>query len=101
MAMNRGHKPGGGIASRQHVEKPIRTGAPARGYGPGWTSQLGQAQGDHTTVQGGRGTGYRGDPMLTRSPAGGAVPLGNETAAKCGQGPGGGRTIYKMGTQDQ
>jgi hypothetical protein len=28
MAKNRsGHRPGGGIASRQHVEKPIRQGA--------------------------------------------------------------------------
>ena len=104
MANNRsGQRPGGGLHSKNVVSKPVRTGAPARGYGPAWVAELGQMQGNHVTPYGGSETKWRGDPMATRSPAGGNVPLGNAIAGNVGKGgPGTGRTLYgQSGTQKQ
>ena len=47
--MAKGHKPGGGIASRQRVEKPIRQGAPRERVRHAGVAQIGQRQGDHIT----------------------------------------------------
>src|SRR5262249_32267872 len=46
---NAGHRPGGGIASRQHVEKPVRTGQRAEAISEKGTSQIGSAMGNHAT----------------------------------------------------
>ena len=99
MATNRsGHRPGGGIASRQHVEKPVRTGKGSRGISEGWVGQKGQMQGDQTTDSG--ATGYRGEPKFTGKNFN-PTPYGNEVAAKTVCGPGGSRKVYGSGSQQQ
>ena len=94
MAM-KGHIPGGGIASKQHVTIPVRTGSGSKGVSPGWVAQKGQLVGDHVTREG--STGYRGEPKFTGqnfSP----VKFGNEVALNVGKGgPGTGRTLYGQG----
>jgi hypothetical protein len=100
MAKQRNHPIGGGPGSRNIVEKPVRVGKPAYGVGPGWTSQLGSAIGNHSTEQG-RNLPYKGEAMREgKTPAGGAVPLGNQVALNVGKGGvGTGRTIHQCGSQ--
>lgn len=94
-----GHRPAGGIASRQHVEKPVKTGSGSKGISPGWVGQRGQKQGSHVTDR--RESSYRGEPKFTGrnfQP----VKFGNEVALNVGKGGcGTGRTIHKTGSQDQ
>jgi hypothetical protein len=101
MATHRsGHKPGGGIASKQHVSIPVRTGTGSRSTNVGAVGQLGQKQGDHVTREG--STGYRGEPFHSgRSFQ--PVKFGNELATNVGKGgPGAGRTLYgQAGSQGQ
>jgi hypothetical protein len=94
---NSGHQPGGGIASKQHVSIPVRTGTGSRGTNPGGVGQLGNMQGSHVTR--GEESNYRGDPLHSgRSFQ--PVPFGNQVALNVGQGGcGTGRTIYKTGSQ--
>ena len=95
MAMNKA--PGNqGISSNKLVRPSIRTGAPAQGKGIGRVAQIGNKFGDHTTE--GRSTGYRGDPMLTKPPAGGSQALGNAKTMDCGP-KGQGRVVMSTGTQ--
>lgn len=101
MAMNRrGHRPGGGIASKQHVQIPVRTGSGSKGTRPAGVSQIGYMVGDHVTNRKGS-TGYKGEPLHNDrnfQP----VKFGNEVALNVGKGGcGTGRTIYKTGSQDQ
>jgi len=96
MATNRsGHRPGGGIASKQHVSIPVRTGSGSRNARPAGVAQLGQIQGDHTTNRPGS-SGYTGEPL--HGPASRnfqPTPFGNEVALNVGRGgPGAGRTLY-------
>jgi hypothetical protein len=99
MTNRSGHRPGGGIASRQHVEKPVKTGSGSKGISEGWVGQRGQKQGSHTT-HGGE-TGYRGEPKFTGKNFQ-PVKFGNEVALNVGKGGcGTGRTIHKTGSQDQ
>jgi hypothetical protein len=93
MATNRsGHRPGGGIASKQHVSIPVRTGSGSRGTNPGGVGQLGNKQGSHITR--GEESNYRGDP-LHRGRSFQPVPFGNEVALNVGKGGcGTGRTLY-------
>jgi len=95
--MKGGNQKGGGYGSRQHVEKPVRTGTGSRSTNPGGVGQLGIKQGDHVTRGG--SSGYRGDPFHAgRSFQ--PVPFGNEVALNVGKGGcGTGRTIYKTGSQ--
>jgi hypothetical protein len=97
-----GHKPGGGIASRQHVETPIRTGAGSRNVRPAGVSQFGYAVGDHSTSDG-RSTGYRGEKL--HGPADRnfqPTKFGNEVALNVGKGgPGTGRDVHATGSQGQ
>ena len=98
MAMSKGgNQKGGGYGSRQHVEKPVRTGTGSRSTNPGGVGQLGIKQGDHVTRGG--SSGYRGDPLHSgRSFQ--PVKFGNEVALNVGKGGcGTGRTIYKTGSQ--
>ena len=58
MATNRsGHRPGGGIASRQHVEIGVRTGSGSRGVRESGAAGIGLKYGSH--VRGQSDTGYR------------------------------------------
>jgi hypothetical protein len=96
MAM-KGHQPGGGIASKQHVQTPVRTGAGSRSARPAGIAQIGISQGNHTTNQG--ETSYRGEPLHNErnfQP----VKFGNELALNVGKGgPGTGRTTHHCGSQ--
>ena len=94
-----GNKVAGGIGSRNVVNKPVITGKPAYGVGPGWASQLGSNIGNHAT-DGRSKLPYRGEAMRDgKVPAGGAVALGNAVAAATKCGVGGSRTIYATGSQ--
>jgi hypothetical protein len=94
-----GHPIGGGIGSKNVVNKPVITGKPAYGVGPGWASQLGSNIGNHAT-ESGRNLPYRGEAMHNNlTPAGGNQPLGNAVAAATKCGVGGSRTIYASGSQ--
>jgi len=77
MAM-KGHIPGGGIASNKVTERPVRTGAGAKGINPGWVGQRGQKQGAHITNKG-RDTGYHGEPR-SAGPGFNPTKYGNEVA---------------------
>jgi hypothetical protein len=101
MAMNRsGHKPGGGIASKQHVETPVRTGTGSHNARPSGATQLGYPIGDHSTTSG-KSTGYRGEPL--HGPASRnfqPVPFGNAVSLNVGKGgPGTGRDVHATGSQ--
>jgi hypothetical protein len=100
MATNRsGHRPAGGIASRQHVKTPVRTGSGSKSTNPGAVAQLGQSQGNHITNK--SETNYRGE-IFHKPPNFQPVKFGNEVALNVGKGGcGTGRTIYKTGLQDQ
>src|SRR5215469_1231078 len=87
---------GGGYHSRQHVEKPVKTGIGSRAVGPGGVGQLGAMQGSHVTR--GEESRYRGDPFYIGRGLN-PTPYGNEVAASTTCGPGGSRTIYSAGSQ--
>jgi hypothetical protein len=97
MAMNKA--PGSqGISSSKLVRPSMKLGQPAQGMGIGRVAQIGNKVGDHTTEGG--ATGYRGDPMLMKPPAGGAQALGNSKTMPAGP-KGEGRTVYRTGYQMQ
>ena len=92
MVSTSGNQKGGGYGSRQHVEKPIRTGSGSRGTNPGGVGQLGNMQGSHVTR--GEESNYRGDPLHSGKSFQ-PVKFGNELATNIGKGgPGTGRTLY-------
>ena len=78
MAM-KGHRPGGGIASRVNVEPRVKTGTGSRGTHPGGVAQLGQHVGDKATHGNSKGAGYRGEP-LHNDKSFQPVPFGNQVA---------------------
>jgi hypothetical protein len=90
------HKPGGGIASRQHKEIGYRQGTPNRAVRPGAAGQIGTSVGSHATNKKEelpyRGVALFGGPAI-------ASKLGNEIAPATVCGPGGSRTVYKSGGQ--
>src|SRR5215469_6083453 len=98
--MTKGHKPGGGIQSKNKREVGNRTGAPQERIRPTGVAQYGQAQGNHFTEPGRDGrmnSGYGGVKAHTNMP-GYQSELGNKVALNVGGGgPGTGRTIYKTG----
>ena len=98
MATNRsGHKPGGGLYSRQVVHRPHgKTEPVANKYRPQGVSQWGQAQGTHTTNR--TESDYRGEPKRGGR---GYEPPGMISDPVKAVGVGGGRTIYKTGSQEQ
>jgi hypothetical protein len=84
----------------KNVQVPVRPGAGSKGISPGWAGQKGQAQSDHVTEQGGKSTGYRGEPKFTGKNFQ-PVKFGNELATNVGAGgPGTGRITYATGTED-
>jgi hypothetical protein len=96
MAM-KGHRPGGGIASRQHVEKPVRTGRGSQGIRPAYTNMPGAMQGNKATSQPGTTdyTSERRETARSFNP----VKYGNELALNSKSAPGQGRTHYHCGSQ--
>jgi len=100
---NAGHRPGGGIASRQRVEKPVKVGAQAREMRPQGVSQIGSSMGNRATNGGRTISGAVEAVQGSALPQGLSVPLGNQVALNVGKGgPGAGRTLYgKSGSQGQ
>jgi hypothetical protein len=100
--MSKGHKPAGGLRSRNVTERPVRYGERARKINERGVSQIGQSLGDHITER--RQVvnpveKVRGELKPSGGPGG--VMLGNETAKLCGP-RGEGRTLYgKAGSQQQ
>jgi hypothetical protein len=91
-----GHKPAGGLHSRNvgHVSAPKVEPRP-HARNPARVAQYGELVGDHITNK--SSTGYKGDPDFTRK--GYAPPVGPTSFSNVGVG--GGRTIYKTGSQCQ
>jgi hypothetical protein len=89
-----GHRPGGGIASRVNVEKPVRTGKGARAIIPAGAAQQGQRQRNHITERG-QPTSYGGVQLYSRGPGYNKSQYGNEIALNVGKGgPGAGYKQY-------
>jgi hypothetical protein len=102
MAMKRGnsgHRPGGGIASRQRMEKPVKVGAGATEMRPAGVSQIVSSMGNRATNQGRTLPGAVEKVRGSALPAGLSVPLGNQVAAQTKAGPGGSRTVLRSGQQ--
>jgi hypothetical protein len=100
--MAKGHKPAGGIRSRNVTERPVKYGQPAKEKLVRGVSQIGSSLGDHATERAAKLTKaiepVRGGPLT------GAinVKLGNEVARNVGGGgPGTGRVTMRSGSQQQ
>jgi hypothetical protein len=98
--MKQTNKPAGGLGSRVVKDVGVRTGQPARGISPRGVSQIGASIGNHSTDQG-TNLSYKGEKWFDgKTPAGGAVKLGNELATRVGKGgPGADRTVMRCGSQ--
>jgi hypothetical protein len=89
---------GGGYHSRQHVEKPVKTGTGSKGTRPGGAEGIGKSYGSHITNK--SDTGYRGPQFYTGKQFQSGVKFGNEVALNVGKGGcGTGRTIHSTGSQ--
>ena len=90
-------KSGGGFTSNKRREVPVRTGKPQTNkILPAGASQLGQMKGDHTTE---RRQPAQDPTVRLRDGTMAQVDAGNRRAVECGQGPGGGREIFRSGYQ--
>jgi hypothetical protein len=93
--MAKGHKPGGGIKSRQKVEVGYRHGQQKKRTIPAGVAQIGQRQGNHFTH--GLSSDYGGVSLF----GGQGYPskLGNRLAVETKCGAGGSREVMKTGSQ--
>jgi hypothetical protein len=88
---------GGGYGSRPVSHRSAPKAEPrARGQNPSAVAQLGEHVGDHITNK--ASTGYRGEQLVRGR---GYEPPGMISDPVKAVGVGGGRTIYKTGTQCQ
>jgi hypothetical protein len=103
--MSKGHRPAGGIASKNVTHRPVRTGPGARAANPKWAAQVGVSRGNRVqgSAEGGGGTTLPVPGKIIAEPYKGPsfnpVPQGNKVAAATVCGPGGSRTMYKTGAQ--
>jgi hypothetical protein len=88
-----GHRPGGGIASKNLV---VRTGQQKKRDIPAGVAQLGQKQGNKAMGQSQR-LDYSGVEIIAGT--GFKSELGNSVAAATKCGPGGSREVMKTGSQ--
>jgi hypothetical protein len=98
--MSKGHKPGGGIKSRNVVEKGVRTGRGAKAIVPAGAAQLGQRQGNHPTNR--NATSYGGVEIYSEGRGYNKAQYGNEMALRCSgnkAGPGCDREVMRSGAQ--
>jgi len=102
--MAKGHRPAGGIASRNVKNVGYRPGPGARAVNKAWPAQVGISRGNR--VQGGAEdggghtlplSGIRAEPY--KGPSFNPVPQGNAVAAATVCGVGGSRTVYRSGSQ--
>jgi hypothetical protein len=98
---NRMSGAGGGPGSRVVKQQQVRTGRPAGEMRPAGVSQIGASMGNHATDSGKTLRGAVEAVRGSKVPAGGSVPLGNQTALNAGQGAGAGRTVMRSGSQQQ
>jgi hypothetical protein len=99
-----GHKPAGGLHSRNVVRPKYREGQQKRRDVPAGVAQIGQRQGNHITskvTEGGDGragaTRYGG--LEIDGGAGFRSELGNSVAVRTAAKPGGSRTVMPSGSQ--
>jgi len=98
---NGGHRPGGGIASKQHVQTPVRTGSGSHSVRPSGTNKFGYSVGDHVTGKA-SGTGFRGEHLFNPERDAEFGEFGNAIAVRTVCGPGGSRTLHgQAGSQGQ
>lgn len=76
---------GGGSSMNKNVSVGVRTGKPAKGVSPQAASRIGMQVVTSTGV--------------AKVPNPKATPLGNQTALQAGVGPGAGRTVHRIGSQ--
>ena len=74
-----GHRPGGGIASKQHVSIPVRTGSGSKSTRPAGTAQVGLMYGTHVTNR--RESDYRGEKLHNPERNFQPTKFGNEVVA--------------------
>ena len=100
--MRKGHKPAGGIASKNVTHKPVKTGVGARAVNKNWPASVGGSRGNRVGgLEGGAGKilkGIRPRPY-DAGPSFNPVKQGNELAAATKCGPGGSREVFKSGSQ--
>src|SRR5215469_2984641 len=101
--MTKGHRPGGGAASKNVVRKPVIGGPGARAANVAWASSVGGSRGNRVGgVEGGVGKvlkGIRPRPY-DAGPSFDPVPLGNTLVNNVGKGgPGKGREVFRSGSQ--
>jgi hypothetical protein len=88
---------GGGYHTRQHVEKPVRTGSGSHGVRPAYTNMPGAMQGNKVTSM--RGTTDYTSERRETARSFNPVKYGNELALNSKSAPGQGRTHYHCGSQ--
>jgi hypothetical protein len=95
--MSTGHKPAGGLHSRQvrHTSAP-KVEPRSRAINPSGVNQLGNLVGDHVTHSG-KSTGYRGEPLIRGT--GYNAPVGPTNMMPSS--PGSGREVMRSGQQGQ
>jgi hypothetical protein len=90
---------GGGLGSKNVVNPPVKTGSGSASTRPAGVAQIGNSWGNHTTNKG--ESNYSGERLHNPERNFQPTKFGNEIAANTTCGPGGSRTIYKTGSQDQ
>jgi hypothetical protein len=94
MVSRSGNQKGGGYGSRQHVEKPVRTGSGSHSTRPAGATNIGLMYGTHSTNQRREGD-FRGERLHNPERNFQPVKFGNEVALNVGKGGcGTGRTLY-------
>jgi hypothetical protein len=102
MAKRSGSRAGGGLHSKNVVQKPVKVGQRAEAINERGVSQVGQAMGNKSTDQTKRLSpieNLRGAQRPAGSPGG--VDLGNKVAASTVCGVGGSRDVQRSGSQGQ
>jgi hypothetical protein len=93
--MSKGHRPAGGIAGKNVVAKPVRTGGGAKAISQRFVSRIGGSQGNKVTERAGTLNIDRPGPYA--GPGYRPAKFGNEVALNVGKGRLPGRTLHGQG----
>ena len=97
--MASGHKPAGGLHSKNVVHPGVRTGSGSHSTRPSGTAQIGTMYGDHVTDKS-ETSRYSGERLHNPERNFQPVKFGNEVALNVGKGgPGVGREVMRSGGQ--